>query len=78
MERSDSGIHAMSVVKQKARQLIDSLPEAADWEDVALAVEEARFHDAVKRGIEAADRGDVYSPERIRAMFKKWNVDAAP
>ena len=38
--------------------------------------EKARFLAAVERGIEAADRGEFASPERMRAMFAKWGVDA--
>lgn len=68
---------AMSAVKQEAHKLIDTLPEAAGWDDVVRAVDEARFREAVRAGIEAADRGDFASPERMKAMFAKWGVDAA-
>lgn len=67
----------MSAVKQQAHQLIDTLPEAAGWDDVVRAVDEARFQDAVRAGIVAADRGEFASPERVKAMFAKWGVDAA-
>ena len=67
----------MSAVKQEAHKLIDTLPEAASWSDVMRAVDEARFHDAVREGISAADRGDFASPERIKAIFAKWGVDVA-
>lgn len=40
-------------------------------------VDEARFREAVRAGIEAADRGDLASPDRVKAMFAKWGVDAA-
>ncbi len=59
--------------KQEAHKLIDTMPETATWDDLA---EKARFLAAVERGIEAADRGEFASPERIRAMFAKWGVDA--
>lgn len=68
---------AMSAVKQEAHKLIDTLPEAASWDDVVRAVGEARFHEAVKEGIAAADRGEFVSPEAIKAMFAKWGVDVA-
>lgn len=61
------------VFKQEAHKLIDALPETATWDDLA---EKARFLAAVERGIEAADRGEFASPERIQAMFAKWGVDA--
>ena len=58
--------------KEKAHRLIDSLPETADWNDLA---EKARYLAAVQRGMEAADCGDFGSPERVRTMFAKWAVD---
>ncbi len=67
----------MSAIKQEAHKLIDALPEAADWDDVARAVDEARFHDMVEAGRAAADRGDFASQERMNAMFAKWGVDVA-
>ena len=63
---------ATTAFKEKAHRLIDSLPETADWDDLA---EKARYLAAVQRGMEAADRGDFASPERVRAMFAKWGVD---
>lgn len=61
-----------AVFKQQAHQLIDQLPDTASWEDLA---EKARFLAGVERGIEAADRGDFASVERVKAMFAKWGVD---
>ncbi|AER56913.1 hypothetical protein DSC_11345 [Pseudoxanthomonas spadix BD-a59] len=66
----------MSAVKQQAHKLIDTLPEAASWDDVVRVVDQARFQEAVRDGIEAADRGDFASAERVKAMFAKWGVDA--
>lgn len=62
----------MTAFKDQAHQLIDNLPETADWNDLA---ERARYLAAVQHGKEAADRGDFASPERVRAMFAKWGVD---
>ena len=61
-----------AVFKQEAHKLIDTLPETASWDDLA---EKARYLAAVERGIEAADRGEFASPERVKAMFAKWGVD---
>jgi hypothetical protein len=69
-------VAAMSAVKHEAHKLIDTLPEAAGWDDVVRAVDEAGFRAAVNAGIEAADRGDFASPERVKAMFARWGVDA--
>jgi len=62
-----------AVFKQEAHKLIDQLPDTATWGDLA---EKARFLAAAERGIEAADRGDFASPERVKAMFARWGVDA--
>jgi predicted transcriptional regulator len=62
-----------AVFKQEAHKLIDALPESASWDELA---EKAKFLASVERGIEAADRGEFASPERIKAMFAKWGVDA--
>lgn len=62
-----------AVFKQEAHRLIDALPESASWDELA---EKAKFLAAVERGIEAANRGEFASPERIKAMFAKWGVDA--
>ncbi|MBS0432958.1 MAG: hypothetical protein JSS21_11225 [Proteobacteria bacterium] len=61
-----------AVFKQEAHKLIDTLPDDAGWEDLA---EQAGHLAAIEHGIEAADRGDFASPERIKAMFAKWGVD---
>jgi len=62
-----------AVFKQEAHKLIDQLPDTATWGDLA---EKARLLAAAERGIEAADRGDFASPERVKAMFARWGVDA--
>jgi predicted transcriptional regulator len=59
--------------KQEAHQLIDQLPETATWTDLA---EKARLLASVDKGIEAAERGDFASPERVKAMFHQWGVNA--
>lgn len=63
-----------AVFKHEAHKLIDTLPETVSWEVLA---EKARFLAGVERGIEAADRGEFASPERIETMFAKWGVDVA-
>lgn len=63
---------AAAAFKQEAHKLIDALPDSASWDDLAR---KAQFLATVEHGIEAADRGDFASPERIRLMFAKWGVD---
>lgn len=59
--------------KDQAHKLVDSLPESADWQDLA---ERARYLAAVELGIEAADRGDFASPDQVKEMFARWGVDS--
>ncbi len=61
-----------AVFKQEAHKLIDELPETASWDELA---EKAGYLAAVERGIEAANRGEFASPDRIKAMFAQWGVD---
>lgn len=61
-----------TVFKKHAHDLVDSLPDNAGWEDL---VERARYLAAVERGLEAAEQGEFASPERVRAMFRRWGVD---
>ncbi|MFS8491506.1 hypothetical protein EIP98_21025 [Xanthomonas campestris pv. raphani] len=68
---------AMSPIKQHAHQLIDALPEAAGWDDLARAVDGARFEAAVHAGMAAADQGQIASPAQVTAMFARWGIDVA-
>lgn len=68
---------AMSPIKQHAHQLIDALPEAAGWDDLARAVDGAGFEAAVHAGMAAADQGQIASPAQVTAMFARWGVDVA-
>lgn len=63
---------ASPAFKQEVMKLVDLLPESATWDDLA---ERARYLASVDRGIDAAERSDFASPERIKAMFAKWGVD---
>ena len=63
-----------AVFKQQAHRLIDELPDGASWEDLA---EKARYLAGVERGIEAAERGEFASRERVSKLFAKWGVDVA-
>jgi hypothetical protein len=67
----------MSAIKQEAHTLIDTLPEAAGWQDVVRVVDTASFEAAVLDGIAAADQGAVAAPVQVSALFAKWGVDVA-
>jgi predicted transcriptional regulator len=58
-------------VKHELRQLGETLPENATWDDV---IEEARFRRAVEAGVCAADRGAFATDEEVRTAFARWGV----
>ena len=58
-------------VKHELRQLADTLPENATWDDV---IEEACFRRAVEAGVRAADRGAFATDEEMRTAFARWGV----
>jgi len=58
-------------VKHELRQLAETLPENATWDDV---IEEARFRRAVEAGVRAADRGAFATDEEVRTAFAHWGV----
>ncbi|MCC4588922.1 hypothetical protein LL962_17750 [Xanthomonas sp. NCPPB 1067] len=67
----------MSAIKQHAHTLIDALPDTAGWQDVARAVDAARFEAAVLEGIAAAETGAVLSAPQLATLFAGWGVDVA-
>jgi predicted transcriptional regulator len=58
-------------VKHELRQLAETLPENATWDDV---IEEACFRRAVEAGVRAADRGAFATDEEMRTAFARWGV----
>jgi len=58
-------------VKHELRQLAETLPENATWDDV---IEEACFRRAVEAGVRAADRGAFATDEEVRTAFARWGV----
>jgi hypothetical protein len=56
-------------VKEAARELVDSLPDDATWEDLAYAVE---FRLKVLRGLADARAGRVLSSEEV---WKRLGID---
>jgi len=58
-------------VKYELRQLAETLPENATWDDV---IEEARSRRAVEAGGRAADRGAFATDEEVRTAFARWGV----
>lgn len=56
----------MSTVKEEARELIDSLPDQATWDDLMYTFYIRKKVDA---GLDAAQKGDVVSHEEVKQRF---------
>ncbi len=52
--------------KEEARQLIDSLPDDANWDDL---MEEIYVRVAIENGIRDSDAGRTIPVEDVRAQF---------
>lgn len=59
----------MGKPKEEVRQLLDTLPEDASYEDIQYPIYVRR---AIKRGIEAADRGELIEHEEMERRMAKW------
>lgn len=61
----------MSTVKEKAKEVLEKLPEDATWEDLEYAVYVKK---KIEEGLEAVRRGDLVSQEEIEKKFRerKW------
>jgi predicted transcriptional regulator len=53
-------------VRDQARQIVDSLPENATWEDLMYRL---YVREAIEAGIADADAGRVVSSAEVRAEF---------
>jgi predicted transcriptional regulator len=57
--------------KEDVRQLLDTLPEEASFEDIQYHI---YVQQAVRRGIEAADRGELVDQDEIERRMARWRV----
>lgn len=55
--------------KEQVRQLLDTLPEEASFEDIHYHI---YVQQAVRRGIEAADRGELVDQDEIERRMARW------
>lgn len=67
--RRGGRIDRMGKAKEDIRQLLESLPDDVSYEDVQYHID---VQQAVQRGIDAADRGDVISQEEVERRMTKW------
>lgn len=60
---------AMSKPKEEVRLLLDRLPEEASFEDIQYHI---YVQEAIRRGREAADRGELVDQEEVERRMAKW------
>lgn len=59
----------MGKAKEQIRELLEKLPDDVSHEDVQYHI---YVQQAVQRGIEAAERGDVIAQEEVERRMAKW------
>ena len=59
----------MGKPKEEVRELLENLPEDASYEDIQYHI---YVRQAIQRGIEAADRGELVEQEEIERRMAKW------
>ncbi|MBD3419348.1 MAG: hypothetical protein GF398_04440 [Chitinivibrionales bacterium] len=56
----------MSVVREEAKKLLDTLPDEASWDDIMY---EIYVRNKIDKGVKAADTGQLVSHEDIKKRF---------
>jgi predicted transcriptional regulator len=69
LQKGGVELDAMGRPKEEVRRLLDLLPDEASYEDIQY---EIYVRQAVDRGIEAADRGELVEQEEIERRMSKW------
>lgn len=60
---------ARSVPKEQVRQLLDTLPDEASYEDIQYHI---YVQQKIERGLQAAEQGDFISDEEIEQRISRW------
>ena len=55
--------------KEEVQKLLDTLPEEASFEDIHYHI---YVQQAIRRGLEAAERGDLVDQDEIERRMSKW------
>jgi predicted transcriptional regulator len=55
--------------KQEVRKLLDTLPDEASFEDIHYHI---YVQEAIRRGLEAAERGELIEQDEIERRMAKW------
>ena len=59
----------MTSAKENVRRLLDELPDEATFEDIQYHI---YVQEAVQRGLDAADRGELLDQEEVERRMAKW------
>jgi len=55
--------------KEEVRKLLDALPEEVSFEDIHYYI---YVQEAIRRGLEAAERGELVDQDEIERRMAKW------
>jgi predicted transcriptional regulator len=55
--------------KEEVRKLLEGLPEEVSFEDIHYHI---YVQEAIRRGLEAAERGELVDQEEIERRMAKW------
>jgi predicted transcriptional regulator len=55
--------------KEEVRKLLETLPEEASFEDIHYHI---YVQQAIRRGLEAAERGELVDQDEIERRMSKW------
>ena len=59
----------MESPKEEVRKLLDTLPEEVSFEDIHYHI---YVQEAIRRGLEAAERGELVDQDEIERRMAKW------
>lgn len=59
----------MESPKEEVRKLLDALPAEVSFEDIHYHI---YVQEAVRRGLEAAERGELVEQEEVERRMAKW------
>ena len=57
----------MTIAREEARQLLDSIPDSASWDDIMY---EFYVRKKVEAALEEADAGEVLTHEEVEERFR--------
>ena len=59
----------MTIAKQSAKKVIDSLPDDTSYDEI---IKELAFHRMIERGLEDSKNGRTISNEEMKQKIKQW------